>query len=409
MDKLEPKTLRGEHVDLVPLNRSHHAPLCEIGLDEELWRFTTNQIRTPQEMSEYIEAAIADQTSGTCLPFVIVEKVQGKIVGSTRYHSHNAANRRLVIGHTWIARAFQRTSVNTETKYLMLKHAFEELNCIRVEFIVNSINERSRRALIRIGAKQDGVLRSYVVGKDNASCDVAVFSIVDTEWPQVKSSLEEKLKGTREDSTTTTQSSYDKVAAEYVQEFRDELSRKPFDRKMLDWLIEKVARLAPICDLGCGPGQVAAYVHEHGAEAMGIDLSNEMIRQAQLLNPQISFEQGNILELNNIADDSLGGVAAFYSLLHLPRASVVKGLSEINRVLRSGGVLLTANHVGSDTFHRDEWFGQEVSLDFLFFETAEMKDYIVRAGFTLEEVLERDPYVGSEYPSRRAYIFARKR
>src|SRR4030095_1186418 len=152
----------------------------------------------------------------------------------------------------------------------------------------------------------------------------------------------------------------------------------------------------------------AAYVHERGAEAMGIDLSNEMIRQAQLLNPQIRFEQGNILELTNIADASLGGVAAFYSLLHLPRASVVKGLSDINRVLRSGGVLLTANHIGADAVHRDEWFGQEVSLDFLFFETSEMKDYVVRAGFTLEEVLEREPYVGSEYPSRRAFIFARK-
>jgi RimJ/RimL family protein N-acetyltransferase/SAM-dependent methyltransferase len=408
LDKLEPTTLRGKYVELLPLNRSHHAQLCEIGLDDELWRFTTNQITTPQEMSEYIEAAIADHTSGTGLPFVIVEKAHGKIVGSTRYHSHSTANRRVVIGHTWIARDWQRTFVNTETKYLMLKHAFEELNCIRVEFIVNSINERSHRALLRIGAKQDGLLRSYVVGKDNAICDVAVFSIVDTEWTQVKASLEAKLKGALEGSTATTQSSYDKVAVEYAQEFRDELSRKPFDRKMLDWLIEKVARLGPICDLGCGPGQVAAYVHERGAEAMGIDLSNEMIRQAQLLNPQIRFEQGNILELTNIADASLGGVAAFYSLLHLPRASVVKGLSEINRVLRSGGVLLTANHIGADAVHRDEWFGQEVSLDFLFFETSEMKDYVVRAGFTLEEVLEREPYVGSEYPSRRAYIFARK-
>lgn len=408
VEKLEPGTLRGEHVELVPLNRSHHAQLCEIGLDEELWRFTTNQINTPQEMAEYIDAAIADQTSGTALPFVIVEKTKRAIVGCTRYHSYNAINRRVVIGHTWIARDWQRTLVNTETKYLMLKHAFEQLNCNRVEFIVNSINERSRKALLRIGAKQDGLLRNYVVGKDNAPCDVAVFSVVDKEWPQVRVGLADKLKGTREVSIATTQSSYDKVAVEYAQEFRDELSRKPFDRKMLDWLIEKVDGLGPICDLGCGPGQVAAHLQERGAEAMGIDLSIEMIRQAQLLNPQIRFEQGNILELNNIADSSLGGIAAFYSLLHLPRASVVQGLSEIKRVLRSGGVLLTANHIGADSVHRDEWFGQEVSLDFLFFETAEMKDYVVRAGFTLEEVIERDPYIGSEYPSRRAYIFARK-
>jgi SAM-dependent methyltransferase len=202
--------------------------------------------------------------------------------------------------------------------------------------------------------------------------------------------------------------SYDRVAAEYATEFRDELSHKPFDRKMLDWLIEKVGGLGPICDMGCGPGQVAKYLHEKGSQACGIDLSGEMVRQAQLLNPEIRFEQGNMLSLE-IDQNSLGGIAAFYSLIHVPRESVVQALTEFKQVLRSGGAILIAHHIGADVVHRDEWFGKDVSLDFLFFETNEMKEYVTRSGLLLEEVIERDPYPAVEYPSRRSYMFARKR
>jgi len=162
-------------------------------LDERLWELTTNKVSTPEEMLAYIEAALNDQSIGTALPFVIVEKKTNKIVGSSRYHSFNATNRRIVIGHTWIVTDWQRTIVNTETKYLMLKHAFEELGCQRVEFIVNSINEKSRRALQRIGAKQEGVLRNYVLGKTNEPCDAVLFSIIDSEWNKVRSDLEDKL------------------------------------------------------------------------------------------------------------------------------------------------------------------------------------------------------------------------
>ena len=190
---LKPVTLTGQHVELVPLQHSHHAQLCESGLDERLWELTTNEVSTPEEMLAYIEAALNDQSIGTALPFVIVEKKTNKIVGSSRYHSFNATNRRIVIGHTWIATDWQRTIVNTETKYLMLKHAFEELGCQRVEFIVNSINEKSRRALQRIGAKQEGVLRNYVLGKTNEPCDAVLFSIIDSEWNKVRSDLEDKL------------------------------------------------------------------------------------------------------------------------------------------------------------------------------------------------------------------------
>jgi N-acetyltransferase len=193
MSNLEPRTLEGKHIQLVPLSLSHLDPLCEVGLDPELWRLTSNEVLTWEDMFQYIQTALADQWLGASLPFVIVEKEGGKIVGSSRYHSHNTMNRRIVIGHTWIARRWQRTAVNTEAKYLMLGCAFEDLQCVRVEFIVNSINEPSRRALLRIGAQQEGMLRNYVLGKDGAPCDVALFSIINAEWPNIKADLHQKL------------------------------------------------------------------------------------------------------------------------------------------------------------------------------------------------------------------------
>lgn len=204
------------------------------------------------------------------------------------------------------------------------------------------------------------------------------------------------------------QNSYDRVAEDYAEQFRDEMDQKPFDRKMLDWLAEKVGGSGVICDMGCGPGQIARYLHSRGVEACGVDLSREMVRQAQHLNPDISFQQGDMLALKRVADDSFGGIAAFYSIVHIPQEQVVQALRELKRVLRSGGVLLLTFHIGREIKHLDEWWGKEVSLDFLFFETEEMKGHLRAAGFELEEVIERDPYPEVEYQSRRAYIFARK-
>lgn len=207
---------------------------------------------------------------------------------------------------------------------------------------------------------------------------------------------------------TNTQLGYDLVAEEYAKQFRDEMGHKPFDRKMLDWLAEQVDGLGKICDMGCGPGQVAGYLHARGVEACGIDLSPEMVRQAQRLNPEINFQQGDMLALTGIPDDTFGGIAAFYSVIHIPRRAVVEALRELKRVLRPRGALLVTFHIGAETVHRDEFLGQEVSLDFHFFEREEMKGYLKDAGFVLEEIIERDPYPEVEYPSRRAYIFARK-
>ena len=208
---------------------------------------------------------------------------------------------------------------------------------------------------------------------------------------------------------TGVQDGYDRVAAEYAAEFERELDEKPFDRKMLDWLAEKVAGGGPVCDMGCGPGQVARYLRERGVEACGVDLSAEMVRHARRLNPGIHFQQGDMLALSGVADGTYGGIAAFYSLIHVPRAGLADALRELKRVLRPAGALLAAFHIGRETVHKDEFLGREVSIDFHFFESAEMKEYLTAAGFRLEETIERDPYPPAvEYQSRRAYIFARK-
>lgn len=205
------------------------------------------------------------------------------------------------------------------------------------------------------------------------------------------------------------QSSYDRVAEDYAEQFRDELDKKPFDRKMLDWLAEKVGGAGVICDMGCGPGQVARYLHGRGVEACGVDFSPAMVRQARRLTPEVHFRQGDMLTLTDVEADAYGGIAAFYSIVHIPRRELSQALREFGRVLRPRGVLLLAFHLGREVKHLDEWWGKEVSVDFLFYEAEEMKGQLTAAGFALEEVIERDPYPEAvEYQSRRAYIFARK-
>jgi SAM-dependent methyltransferase len=205
------------------------------------------------------------------------------------------------------------------------------------------------------------------------------------------------------------QSSYDRVAENYAKQFRDEIDKKPFDRKMLDWLAEKVGGLGVICDMGCGPGQIARYLHSKGVKVCGVDLSPAMVQQAQGLNTDIPFQRGDMLALNDVADNSYGGIAAFYSIVHIPRQKVVQALQELKRVLRPKGMLLLTFHIGQEIKHLDEFLDKEVSLDFIFFETEEVKSYLAEAGFELEEAIERDPYSEEvEHQSRRAYIFARK-
>ncbi len=190
---VHPVTLNGNYVRLEPLSYSHHADLCEVGLDEELWKVTMTLIRTPEEMKKYIDTAIREQAEGKSLPFAIVDTFSGKAIGSTRYGNIDTAHRRVEIGWTWIALRWQRTGINTEAKLLLLTHAFEALGCIRVEFKTDSINNQSRTALLRIGAKEEGILRNHMIAPGERIRHSVYYSIIDVEWKDVKRELEKKL------------------------------------------------------------------------------------------------------------------------------------------------------------------------------------------------------------------------
>ncbi|MBI3976475.1 MAG: GNAT family N-acetyltransferase [Armatimonadetes bacterium] len=192
--RIEPITLEGRAVRLEPLSFEHHDALCQVGLDGDLWRWAPVAVHTQEEMRGYIEAALRSQEEGAALPFAIVDRVSGRVVGSTRYGNIDARNRRLEIGWTWIARSWQRTAINTECKYLLLRYAFETLGCIRVEFKTDALNARSRQALLRIGAKEEGVFRSHMVTSTGRIRDSVYYSIIEAEWPAIKGRLEGMLR-----------------------------------------------------------------------------------------------------------------------------------------------------------------------------------------------------------------------
>lgn len=204
-----------------------------------------------------------------------------------------------------------------------------------------------------------------------------------------------------------TRRSYDRVAADYAARIFDELQHKPFDRAILDRFAAIAGPVGPVCDLGCGPGQVARYLHDRGIAAVGVDLSPEMVMQARRLSSDIPFQQGTMLSLP-FDDLSLGGIAAFYSLIHMPRPQLPAVFGEMGRVLRPGGALLVAFHLGDEDRHLEEWWDQPVSLDFAFFQRRGIEHPLAAAGFRIVESLERDPYPDVEYPSRLAYILAQK-
>jgi SAM-dependent methyltransferase len=206
---------------------------------------------------------------------------------------------------------------------------------------------------------------------------------------------------------TACQTSYDTVADEYVRRIFDELQHKPLDRQLLDRFAASVRDVGQACDMGCGPGQVARYLHGLGMEVCGIDLSPAMVERAQSLNPGIEFRQGDMLALD-APDGAWAGIAAFYSIIHIPRGDLPRALGELRRVLQPGGLLLLAFHIGDDTIHLDEWWNHKVCVDFHFFRPHEMADYLRTGGFEIEEIIEREPYPDVEHQSRRAYIFARR-
>jgi RimJ/RimL family protein N-acetyltransferase len=191
---IESLTLQARVVRLEPLTRAHHRQLCEVGLAEELWKWIPSPVRTAEDMAAYLEKALDEQQRGVSLPFAIVEKASGRVVGSTRYMNIEREHRRLEVGCTWVGLAWQRSAVNTEAKYLLLRHAFETLGCLRVELKTDSLNERSRAAILRIGAREEGIFRNHMITASGRIRHTVYFSIIDSEWPQVKSRLEARLR-----------------------------------------------------------------------------------------------------------------------------------------------------------------------------------------------------------------------
>lgn len=190
---LTPPTLAGHHVRLVPLTLEHVPALWEVADDEDIWRWTLNQMHNETDVRRYVLEALEKQSAGVAIPFATTEAATGRVIGSTRFHNIEPPHRRVEIGYTWIGRPWQRTPVNTEAKYLMLCYAFERLGCVRVELRTDALNARSRNAILRIGAKEEGTLRRHLRTESGRFRDTVYFSILDDEWPGVKQRLEDKL------------------------------------------------------------------------------------------------------------------------------------------------------------------------------------------------------------------------
>jgi SAM-dependent methyltransferase len=209
------------------------------------------------------------------------------------------------------------------------------------------------------------------------------------------------------DTANPVRESYDRIAEEYARRIFDELRHKPLDRELLDRFARETNRRGDVCDMGCGPGHVARYLRDAGASIFGLDLSPGMLAQARKLSPDIPFREANMMSLT-IADGTLAGIAAFYAIVNISRQSLPLVFREMQRTLLPDGLLLLAFHAGDEVLREEELWGKKISLDFLFFQPSEIRLGLEAAGFTIEEVIEREPYPEVEYQSRRAYIFARK-
>ena len=192
---LEPVVLTGDLVTLEPLVLDHHDALVEAASDGELWDLWYTSVPRPEGMRAALEARLAEQERGRMLPFVARRTADGRVIGMTTYCNVDAEHRRLEIGYTWNARSAQRTGTNAESKLLLLGHAFDVLGCIAVELRTHWMNQQSRAAIARLGAKQDGVLRNHAVMPDGSLRDTVVYSVLDTEWPAVRAGLRHRLAG----------------------------------------------------------------------------------------------------------------------------------------------------------------------------------------------------------------------
>ena len=193
-----PITLEGDIVRLEPLALRHVDDLERVAFDPDLWRWVPTQVANRDELEAYVDEALDEQARGVALPFAVIGKRDGRAIGSTRYGAISRSDRRLEIGWTWYGRAWHRTGVNTESKLLLLRHAFETLGAIRVELKTDVLNERSRNAILRLGAQQEGIFRNHrIIPGSGRIRDTVYFSVIDREWPAVKARLEGYLAAGR--------------------------------------------------------------------------------------------------------------------------------------------------------------------------------------------------------------------
>jgi len=200
---------------------------------------------------------------------------------------------------------------------------------------------------------------------------------------------------------------YDTVAKEYADAFSGEHEKKPKDQEILRRFSQEIGDKSPVWDFGCGPGHTAQYLKKLGIEIAGLDLSEKILEQARSLHPGIHFRKGDILELE-FENDSIAGVVAFYAIVHFTEEQLGTAFREVFRVLQPGGIFLFTYHTGEETIHMDEFLGKKVDIDFMFFTTDFIFSCLQDSGFEKIEIIEREPYPGVEYESRRAYVFAIK-
>ncbi|MBN3749563.1 GNAT family N-acetyltransferase [Burkholderia sp. Se-20373] len=190
---LEPPILTGEHVELRPLDSSDRQALLDAAADGQLWNLKVTVVPGPETIDAYIDTALQGRSAGTVMPFAIVDRASGRVIGSTRFWKIDRKNRKLEIGHTWLSESAQRTRANTEAKWLLLGYAFDVLHCVRVQFTTDELNEKSRAAILRLGAKQEGIVRHERIMPDGRKRNSVRFSIIDDEWPEVRARLLAKL------------------------------------------------------------------------------------------------------------------------------------------------------------------------------------------------------------------------
>lgn len=190
---LEPPILTGEHVELRPLDSSDRQALLDAAADGQLWNLKVTVVPGPETIDAYVDTALQGRSAGTVMPFAIVDRASGRVIGSTRFWKIDRKNRKLEIGHTWLSESAQRTRANTEAKWLLLGYAFDVLHCVRVQFTTDELNEKSRAAILRLGAKQEGIVRHERIMPDGRKRNSVRFSIIDDEWPEVRARLLAKL------------------------------------------------------------------------------------------------------------------------------------------------------------------------------------------------------------------------